>query len=81
VIVITYELPILVQNHAMEHRGIRYAVQLGIARGQWRVAIYLPGDGSPKEKTVSGRHTKVTARSMINSWLKKQRTALKKTKE
>ena len=63
-IVITYELPILVQNHAMEHRGIRYAVRFGIARGQWRVAIHLPGDGSPKEKQfISGTLAKVTARS------------------
>jgi hypothetical protein len=60
----------------MEHRGIRYTVRIGIAREQWRVAIYPVGDGLPKEKTVSGTHedAKITARSMINSWLKQRRS-------
>jgi hypothetical protein len=67
----------------MEHRGIRYTVRIGIARAQWRVAIYPLADGLPKEKTVSGtqEEAKITARSMINAWLKKQRTALKKAKQ
>jgi hypothetical protein len=81
VIVITDESGILVQSYAMEHRGIRYTVRIGIAREQWRVAIYPLGDELPKEKTVSGTHEDATktARSMINSWLKQQRSALKKS--
>ena len=74
------ELKILVQNNFMEHRGIRYAVRIGIAREQWRVAIYPSGNGLPKERTVLGSHedAEFTARSMINSWLKQQRSPLKK---
>ena len=57
----------------MEHRGIRYAIRMGIAREEWRVAIYLPGIGLPKERTVFGTRedAKIKARSMINEWLKK----------
>jgi hypothetical protein len=83
VIVITEMNRDLVQSHVMEHKGIRYTVRIGIAREQWRVAIYPLGDGSPKEKTVTGTHedAKIAARSMINSWLKQQQSALKKTKQ
>jgi hypothetical protein len=65
----------------MQHRGIRYVLRIGIAREQWRVAIYPSGDELPIEKTVSGTHedAEATARSMINSRLKEQRSALKKT--
>jgi hypothetical protein len=64
----------------MEHRGIRYAIRLGIAREQWRVAIDIPGKRLPEERTVSGtrKDAETTARSMINAWLKK-RSALKKS--
>jgi hypothetical protein len=63
----------------MDHIGIRYAIRMGIAREEWRVAIYLPATGLPKERTVFGTRedAKITARSMINEWLKK-RPALKK---
>jgi hypothetical protein len=58
----------------MEHRGIRYAIRIGIEREEWRVAIYLPGIGLPKEKTVLGTRedANIAARSMINEWLKKR---------
>ena len=77
---ITERTCILVQNAVMEHRGIHYAVRIGIAREQWRVAIYPLGNGLPKEKTVFGTHedAKATARSMINSWLKQQRIRAEK---
>jgi len=57
----------------MEHRGIRYAIRVGIARGQWRVAIHRPGDHLPTERTVLGTREEAaaTARSMINALLKK----------
>ena len=57
----------------MEHRGVRYAIRMGIAREQWRVAIHPPGDGLPKERTVFGTRedAESTARSMINALLKK----------
>jgi hypothetical protein len=65
----------------MEHKGVRYAIRIGIERGQWRVAIYPPGNGSPKERKVLGTHedAEIAARSMINSWLKQQRFALQKS--
>jgi hypothetical protein len=58
----------------MEHRGIRYAIRIGIAREQWRVVIYIPGKRLPEERTVFGtrKDAETTARSMINAWLKKR---------
>jgi hypothetical protein len=58
----------------MEHRGIRYAIRIGIARDQWRVAIFIPDKTLPVERAVFGtREDALTqARSMINAWLKKQ---------
>ncbi len=77
---ITERTIILGQNDVMEHRGIRYAVRIGIAGQQWRVAIYFPG-GLPRERTILGtfEYAEITARSMINSWLKQ--SALKKAKQ
>jgi hypothetical protein len=65
----------------MEHRGVRYAIRIGIEREQWRVAIYLPGKGLPEERTVFGtrKDAEISARSMINAWLKK-RSELEKAK-
>jgi hypothetical protein len=60
----------------MEHRGIRYTIRIGIAREQWRVAIYPPGNGLPKERTIFGTRDEaiITARAMINALLKKRST-------
>jgi hypothetical protein len=65
----------------MEHRGVRYAIRIGIERGQWRVVIYLPGKRLPEDRTVFGTRedAEITARSMISAWLKK-RSELEKTK-
>jgi hypothetical protein len=73
VISITSNEPtILVQNDLIEHRGIRYAIRIGIERAQWRVAIHLPGQRKPKERTVFGtrKDAETTARSMIDACLK-----------
>jgi hypothetical protein len=58
----------------MEHRGVRYAIRIGIARGQWRVAIYLPDNELPKETTVVGtrRDAEIAANRIIDAWMKKQ---------
>jgi hypothetical protein len=58
----------------MEHKGVRYEVRIGIARDQWRVAIYIPDKRLPVERTVFGTRedAETTARSMINAWLKKK---------
>lgn len=63
----------------MEHKGVRYALRIGIAPGQWCVAIYPAGDCMPKERTVFGtrEEAKATARSMINALMKKERRAEK----
>jgi hypothetical protein len=69
----------LIQNNFVEHRGVPYAILLGTARQQWRVAIYPVPNQLPKERTVFGTREDAvtTARSMINSWLKRQqRTVL-----
>jgi hypothetical protein len=54
--------------------SVRYAIRIGIAREQWRVAIHIPGKGLPEERTVFGTRgdAEATARSMINAWLKKR---------
>jgi hypothetical protein len=56
----------------MQHRGVRYAIRIGIAPGQWCVAIYPPDDGIPKERPVFGtrQDAQGTARSMIDALLK-----------
>jgi hypothetical protein len=58
----------------MEHRGIRYAIRIGIAPGRWCVAIYSQGNGLPKERTIFGTREEVeaTARSMINALMKRR---------
>jgi hypothetical protein len=60
------EPPILVQNNFMEHRGVRYAIRIGIEREQWRVAIH-PLGGLQAERTVVGtlEDAETEARSMI----------------
>jgi uncharacterized protein YjiS (DUF1127 family) len=67
----------MVQDDFMEHRGVRYAIRIGIERKQWRVAIQDPGTGF--ERTVFGTRedAEMTARSMINAWLKKRPALLK----
>jgi len=63
----------------MEHRGIRYAIRIGIAREQWCVAIHFPDTVLPVERTVFGARedADTEARSMINAWLKKATRAEK----
>src|SRR5215467_14621452 len=77
VIVITEQTGVSGPNLSYEHRGIRYAVRIGIARNQWRVAINIPDKRLPVERTVFGTYkdAETTAHSMINAWLKKQSAA------
>jgi len=58
----------------MEHRGIRYAIRIGIAREEWRVVIHIPEKRLPVERAVFGTRedAKTEARSMINAWMKKR---------
>jgi len=58
----------------MEHRGVRYAIRIGIQREEWRVAIYPYVLGTYED-------AEITARSMINAWLKGQRSTPKKAKQ
>jgi hypothetical protein len=57
----------------MEHRGVRYAIRIGIEREHWRVAIHFSDRGLPVERTVFGTRedAETEARSMINAWLKR----------
>jgi hypothetical protein len=81
VIVVTERSGILIQDNLMEHRSIRYAIRIGIARERWRVAIHIPGKRLPVERTVFGtrKDAETTARSMINAYWLKKRSALKKS--
>jgi hypothetical protein len=58
----------------MEHRDVRYAIRIGIARSQWQVAIYFPNNEVPEERAVVGtrQDAEIAARSMIDAWLKKR---------
>ena len=58
----------------MDHRGIRYAIRIGIAREEWRVVIHIPDKKLPVERAVFGTRedAKTEARSMINAWMKKR---------
>ncbi len=69
----------MVQDNFMEHRGVRYAIRIGIEREQWRVVIHFPGKGLPEERTVFGARddAEIAARLMINAWQRK-RPELKK---
>jgi hypothetical protein len=62
----------------MQYRGVRYAIRIGIAPGQWCVAIYPPDDAMPKEKPVFGTREDAasTARSIIDALLKKAKRAV-----
>ena len=73
-IVITVGQQFWSKTNFVEHRGIRYAIRMGIERGQWRVAIYPIGNGLPEERTVfrTREGAKRTAHSMINARLKKR---------
>jgi hypothetical protein len=57
------------------YKGICYAIRIGIARGQWLVAIYRPDKELPEERTVVGtrRDAQIAARSIIDAWLKKRK--------
>jgi hypothetical protein len=57
----------------MEYRGVRYAIRIGIARGQWLVAIYL-ADKELKETTVVGtrRDAEIAGNRIIDAWMKKR---------
>ena len=63
----------------MKYKGVRYAILLGTARQEWRVAIYPVPNQLPKEKTVvgTGEDAEITAHSMIDAWLRKAASAKK----
>ena len=65
---------LLVQTISMEHRGVSYAIRIGIERERWRVAIHPPGNVLPEERTVFGTRedAEIAARSMIDAWLRKR---------
>jgi len=53
----------------MQHRGVRYAIRMGIEPDAWSVAIY-PGDTEAPAKRVYGTREDAEreARSMIDRW-------------
>jgi hypothetical protein len=58
----------------MEYRGVRYTIRIGIARGQWQVAIYLSDNELPEERPVVGtrQDAEIAAQSIIDAWMKKR---------
>jgi hypothetical protein len=65
---------ISVQINLMEYRGVRYAIRIGIKRGEWQLAIYLPNKELPEERPVVGTRqaAESAACSIIDAWMKKQ---------
>ena len=53
----------------MQHRGVRYAIRMGIEPDAWSVAIY-PGDTEAAAKQVYGTREDAEreARFMIDRW-------------
>ena len=58
----------------MEYRGVRYAIRIGIDKGLWQLAVYLPDSELPAEKPVIGtrQEAEIAARAIIDAWLKKR---------
>jgi hypothetical protein len=55
----------------MLHKRIRYTLRLGIAPGQWQIAVHPPNSPAV-EKPFRGnkQEAESAARSMIDTWLK-----------
>src|SRR5262249_34917575 len=73
VIVITERTGRSVQYNFVEYRGVRFAILLGTARQQWRVAIYPVPNQLPEVRRVFGPRQQAvqTARSMLDARIKK----------
>jgi hypothetical protein len=58
----------------MEYRGVRYAIRIGINKGLWQLAVYLPDRESPAERPVIGKRegAEIAAHAIIDTWLKKR---------
>jgi hypothetical protein len=58
----------------MEYRGVQYAIRIGINRGRWQLAVYLPDRKSPAERPVIGKRkdAEIAAHVIIDAWLKKR---------
>jgi hypothetical protein len=55
----------------MEYKGIRFSIRTGIVRDRWSVAIHPTGGEVPDKVVIGGRpQAELTARSMIDAWLR-----------
>jgi hypothetical protein len=56
----------------MEYRGVRYAIRIGIDKGRWQLAVYLPDSELLAEKPVIGtrQNAEIAAHAIIDAWLK-----------
>src|SRR6516225_8230477 len=58
----------------MEHRGIRYTIHVGIARGQYRAVIHPDEVEMPSNKIfLSRKDAEDYAQLMIDRWLSKRK--------
>jgi hypothetical protein len=65
----------------VEHRGVRYAIRVGIEPDVWSVAIY-PGSVERANRFYGTRaNAEFRARSMINRLLKEQNAERKQSDE
>jgi hypothetical protein len=66
------QIPICVQAHPVEYRGIRYTIRVRIEPEQWSVAIHPAGvEMAGKIVTGTRGYATLQARSIINRWLEK----------
>ena len=58
----------------MNYRGIEYAIRLGVARGEWVVAISFPDNTDGLLNVTGTREQANTAgRQYIRDWMQRQR--------
>jgi hypothetical protein len=63
-----------VQTNVMEYRGVRYAIRIGIDKGHWQLAVFLPDSELRAEKPVIGtrQDAESAAHAIIDAWLKRR---------
>jgi hypothetical protein len=59
----------------MEYRGVRFTIRVGIERDQWHVVIHTEGQSLQSKILGTRRDATLRARSMIDTWLRRQPTA------
>jgi hypothetical protein len=62
----------------MNHKGIEFAIRIGLRRGEWVLLIYWPEKDEPSISKVTGFRADAiaTAHKRIDGWLTRQQRFL-----